>query len=195
MTATPPHDVTMLLAAIHEGKANAAEALLPVVYDELRGLARRQMAAERSNHTLQPTALVHEAYVKLVGADAPVKWEGRAHFFRAAAQAMRRILVDWARGVAAEKRGGDQVRTPLDDVDVAIAPQSDDLLALDEALTKLEQNDSRMADVVKLRYFAGLSLDETALALGVTIRTVTRDWTAARAWLLREISNGDSTKA
>jgi RNA polymerase sigma factor (TIGR02999 family) len=168
----------------------AAE-LLPLVYQELRHLARRTMAKERVGHTLQPTALVHEAYIRLVQGQE-VAWQNRVHFFRAASQAMRWILVDAARRKATYKHGGGQ-RTPLSDVDqIADQTPSDALLALDEALDRLERLDPRKADVVKLRYFAGLSVDETAAALGVTSRTVRRDWVAAKTWLWRDITRTDT---
>ncbi len=180
--------VTVLLEAIRRGESPAAAELMPVVYDELRRLAGREMAKERRGHTLQPTALVHEAYLRLVGS-AEVHWEGRVHFFRAAAQAMRRILVDSARRKLTQKHGAGQI-VPLSDPDaIADQSQSVELLALDESLERLEKMDPRKADVVKLRYFAGLSVEETAAALGVTPRTITRDWTAAKAWLLRDVTS------
>lgn len=179
--------VTALLEAVRRGESPAAAELLPLVYDELRRLAQREMAKERRGHTLQPTALVHEAYLRLVGG-AEVRWEGRVHFFRAAAQAMRRILVDSARRRATQKHGG-AARVPLSEAgDPADEPRPAELLALDESLDRLEERDPRKADVVKLRYFAGLSIDDTGAALGVTPRTVTRDWTAAKAWLFRDMT-------
>ncbi len=187
------NQVTVLLEAIRRGESPAAAELLPLVYDELRRLAEREMAKERRGHTLQPTALVHEAYLRLVGG-AEVRWEGRVHFFRAAAQAMRRILVDSARRRATLKHGG-AARVPLSEASaVADEPRPAELLALDESLDRLEQRDPRKADVVKLRYFAGLSIEDTGAALGVTPRTVTRDWTAAKAWLFRDIT-GDHEQA
>lgn len=184
-------DVTLMLHAIGRGESLAAAELLPLVYQDLRRLARHAMAKERPGQTLQPTALVHEAYLRLVQ-NQGVAWHSRVHFFRAAAQAMRWILVDAARRKATPKHGGGQL-TPLSDIDqIAAQAPADDLLALDEALHRLEQCDARKADVVKLRYFAGLSVDETAAALGVTTRTVRRDWLAARAWLWRDIRNTDA---
>ncbi len=186
--------VTVLLEAIRRGESPAAAELMPLVYDELRRLASREMANERPGHTLQPTALVHEAYVRLVGG-AEVRWEGRVHFFRAAAQAMRRILVDSARRKATQKRGAARPVPPLSDADaIAEEQRPAELLALDESLERLEQRDRRKADVVKLRYFAGLSIEDTGAALGVTPRTITRDWIAARAWLFRDIT-GDHEQA
>lgn len=184
----PQHkEVTLILDAIHQGKADAADELLPVVYDELRVLARRAFATERPGHTLQPTALVHEAYIRLVGG-AEVKWQDRTHFFRTAAQAMRHILIDSARRKATEKHGAGKVLEMINIEGVSADSRPDDLLALDECLERLEGIDRRMADVVKLRYFAGLSVEDTASALGVTSRTVRRDWVAAKAWLFKEVT-------
>lgn len=187
MPEQPRRDVTQMLEALGRGEPMVADELLPLVYNELRSLARRAMAQERAGQTLQPTALVHEAYIRLVQR-REVAWQNRVHFFRAAAQAMRWILVDAARRKATEKHGGGRV-APLSDIDQIAEPSpSDDLLALDESLDRLHQLDPRKADVVKLRYFAGLSVDETAAALGVTSRTVRRDWIAAKAWLFRDIA-------
>lgn len=180
------HQVTDVLRRVRSGEARAAEDLLPLVYEELRSLARVRLAQESPGLTLQPTALVHEAYLRLVGDDDP-GWQNRAHFFGAAAEAMRRILIERARRRATERHGGGQRRVTLDD-DIAAAMQSDEeLLALDQALTRLEARDGQMAAVVKLRYFAGLGVDETAQALGASTRTVNRLWTAARAWLARDL--------
>lgn len=187
MSGRSPREVTQILEAINQGKTSAADELLPLVYDELRALARRAFAKERLGHTLQPTALVHEAYIRLVGG-AEVKWESRIHFFRTAAQAMRRILIDSARRKATEKHGGGKVVPIIDVEGLAESSRPDDLLALDECLERLEGIDGRMAEVVKLRYFAGLSVEDTASALGVTSRTVRRDWVAAKAWLFREVT-------
>jgi len=190
---TPPPDprVTLLLSAMGRGDPSAPEELWPIVYEELRRLAARRMASEPSGHTLQPTALVHEAYFRLVGGGDP-GFENRAHFFGSAARAMRRILVERARRDGAEKRGGGRERKRLeasDDLGLAAAPDGAvDLLALDEALSKLEAFDADLARVVSLRYFAGLSVDETADALGVSPRTVKRDWSVARAWLFRAMT-------
>lgn len=182
------HDVTRILSAIENGDRQAASELLPLVYEELRRLAAHKMAHEKSGHTLQPTALVHEAFMRLVGGDEQRQWDGRGHFFAAAAESMRRILIESARRRNTEKRGGDRVRQELAD-DAAVADGLDDatLLSLDEALTKLEQEDAKLAKLVELRYFTGLTIDETAEVLGVSPRTVKRNWTYARAWLRRKM--------
>lgn len=189
----PPRDqnVTLLLGAIAGGDSRAARDLLPIVYDQLRNLARAQMAREKQGHTLQPTALVHEAYLRLVG-DGDVKWNSRAHFFGAAAQAMRRILVEAARTRKQAKRGGGRERVEMND-DVASVPDPNNIdhIALDDALTKLEEIDKRKADVVMLRYFAGLGVDETAAALNISTATVKNDWAYAKAWLYKEMSRGE----
>lgn len=156
--------------------------LAPVVYDELRILAAAQLRRERDDHTLQPTALVNEAYVRLLGSDRPA-WSDRSHFFRAAARAMRRILIEHARRRARVKRGGNPVRVSLDEVGPESWDEPETVLALDEALRRLEEQDARSSEVVQLRYFAGLSVAQTAEALGVSERTVKREWTFARAWL------------
>jgi RNA polymerase sigma factor (TIGR02999 family) len=159
--------------------------LLPLVYGRLREIAAQRMAAERPGHTLDATGLVHEAYLKLV--QRPVGWRGKAHFYAAAAEAMRRILVDHARGRGREKRGAGRVRLPLDVVDLASREDPAEILSVDEAVRRLEERDPRMAEVVKLRFYAGLSEEETAEALGITDRTVRREWTLARAFLQREL--------
>ena len=182
-----PSRATLLIRQINEGNRQAASELLPLVYDELRRLARARLAREKPGQTLQPTALVHEAYLRLVeGADPG--WQGKRHFFAAAAEAMRRILIERARRRAAEKHGGGAERVTLEDVaaDEEVAPET--LLAIDQALERLEKVDRQMAEVVKLRYFAGLSVEETAESLELSPRTVNRHWTGARAWLLRELS-------
>jgi RNA polymerase sigma factor (TIGR02999 family) len=192
--AADQHLVTQLLEQASGGDSHAAAELLPLVYDELRRLARSKMAAEAgggAGHTLQPTALVHEAYMRLLGtAGKEIKWDGRAHFFGAAARAMRRILIERARSRNRLKRGGgrDGVRVELDEAAISDESRSEELLALDEILDKLERHDKRKADVVMMRYFAGLSIDETAAALGVSPATVKNDWTFARAWLNHELS-------
>jgi RNA polymerase sigma factor (TIGR02999 family) len=181
-------DVTLILSAIHQGDPRAAEQLLPLVYDELRNLAARWLAQEKPGQTLQATALVHEAYMRLVEAEGRTSWESRGHFFAAAAEAMRRILIDSARRKHRSKHGGDRHRVDLDDAGDAIAPPVDeDLLALDRALEKLASGDRTSADLVKLRYFAGLSIDEAAAALGMSPRTADRRWAYARAWLRQEM--------
>jgi RNA polymerase sigma factor (TIGR02999 family) len=194
----PPdkHLVTQLLEQASEGDSKAAAELLPLVYDELRRLARSKMAAEAgggAGQTLQPTALVHEAYMRLLGGvGKEIRWDGRAHFFGAAARAMRRILIERARARRRLKRGGDAVRVALHESAIADESRGEDLLALDEILDKLERHDKRKADVVMLRYFAGLSIEETAAVLGVSPATVKGDWTFARAWLNHELSKCES---
>ena len=178
-------NVTQILNAIQRGDLKAADELLPIVYGELRRLAAQKLSREAPGQTLQATALVHEAYICLVGSHDP-GWENRRHFFAAAAEAMRRILVDRARRKKALKRGGAR-RVDLDDAELAAGGLSEDLIALDQALAKLEAEDKIKADVVKLRYFAGLSSDQVAKALGISPRTAYRHWHYARAWLLREI--------
>ena len=184
------NDVTRILSAVEHGDARAAERLLPLVYDELRKLAARKLAQERPGQTLQATALVHEAYLHLVDAQGSRPWQGRGHFFAAAAEAMRRILIDSARRKRRPKRGGERHRVDLDDAGDAIAPPVADLLALDEALEKLAAEDKDSADLVKLRYFAGLSLAEAAEVLGLPARTAGRRWAYARAWLSEEMLGG-----
>jgi RNA polymerase sigma factor (TIGR02999 family) len=182
-------DVTSLLAAWSEGDEAALARLVPQVYAELHRLAHHYMRAERPGHTLQTTALVNEAYLRLVDTKR-IRWESRAHFLGVAAQAMRRILVDAARGHGAQKRGGAALHVTLDGVAVP-APQRDDaLVALDEALTALAAVDARKSRVVELRYFGGLTVAETAAVLHVSPETVQRDWHVAKAWLLRELSGG-----
>jgi RNA polymerase sigma factor (TIGR02999 family) len=181
-------EVTQILHAIASGDPCAASQLLPLVYDELRHLAAHRLAQQAPGQTLQPTALVHEAYLRLVGDPAGSDWDNRGHFFAAAAEAMRRILVENARRKAAVKHGGGRVRLDLDAAEQAAAPEvREDLLALDEALTKLAAADPQAAQVVQLRYFAGLSIPEAAKSLGVSPRTADRLWAFARAWLLREV--------
>jgi len=181
-------DVTRILNAIEQGNAEAADELLPLVYEELRRLAGLKMSQELPGQTLQATALVHEAYIRLVGSDAQ-SWDSRGHFFAAAAEAMRRILVENARRKRSLKSGGDRKRVAFTDAVVATEndPYADDLIALDEALGKLSKKDKIKADLVKLRYFAGLTIEQTAESLGISTATAKRFWTYARAWLIREI--------
>ena len=182
------NDVTRILEAIELGDPQAAASLLPIVYDELRRLAQQQMNRERTDHTLQATALVHEAYLRLV--DHPqANWPSRRYFFAAAAEAMRRILIDRARAKGAAKRGGQRGRIRLDQITLASDELSDDLVDLDAALTKLAAEDPQKAELVKLRFFAGLSLDEAAAMLGVSAPTADRHWRYARAWLYRQMTS------
>ena len=188
-------EVTRILSAIEQGDSHAAAQLLPLVYDELRKLAAQKMAQEAPGQTFQATALVHEAYLRLVDVEEAQHWNSRGHFFAAAAEAMRRILIEQARRKRRPKHGGDRRRIDLDDaLSVAEAP-CDDLLALDEALSRLEASDPLAAQVVKLRFFTGLSMPETAEALGVSLRTAERNWTYARTWLHRELSRDNPTDA
>ncbi len=178
--------VTQLLEQITGGDKLASDELLPLVYNELRSLARSRMAKEQPGQTLQATALVHEAYIRLIG-EHEVGWDSRGHFFAAASEAMRRILIDRARKKARLKHGGLQLRVTLDDMLAGKEPQDAELLALDEALSRLEAHDETMAQVVKMRFFVGFSIEETASALGVSQRSVNRLWTAARVWLLDDL--------
>jgi RNA polymerase sigma factor (TIGR02999 family) len=179
-------DVTCLLSAIDSGDPLAAEQLLTLVYDDLRRLAAHRLAHEAPGQTLQPTELVHEAYLRLLGGKE-AHWEGRGHFFAAAAEAMRRILVENARSKRRLKRGGDRARLPLEEAELLAPEPSEDVLALDEALTALAATDRAAADLVQLRYFAGLSIPDAAQVLGVSPRTAKRLWTYARAWLHERI--------
>jgi RNA polymerase sigma factor (TIGR02999 family) len=181
------NQVTQILSAIEQGDPQAAEKLLPLVYDELRKLAAAKLAQEQPGQTLQATALVHEAYLRLVDTEKAQQWNSRGHFFAAAAEAMRRILVDNARRKRAQKRGGDRHRIDLGDVAVATHQRDRDVLALDEALSQLAGADSQAADLVKLRYFAGLTIPEAAQALGISSRSADFLWAYARAWLLRSL--------
>jgi RNA polymerase sigma factor (TIGR02999 family) len=185
------NDVTRILSAIEQGDSNAAEKLLPLVYQELRKLAAAKLSKEKSGHTLQPTVLVHEAYLRLVDVDQPQQWNGRGHFFAAAAEAMRRILVDIARRKKSEKHGGQLRRISLVDDLAATRDRTVDLLALDEALAELEQRWPDKAKLVKLRYFAGLTIPEASRAIGVSRATGERYWTFAKAWLHLHLSNGE----
>jgi RNA polymerase sigma factor (TIGR02999 family) len=183
------NDVSQLLSAIEQGDPHAAGQLLPLVYDELRRLAAQKLVHESPRLTLQPTDLVHEAYVRLVGADAAGRWDDRGHFFAAAAEAMRRILVESARRKRSLKRGGGCQRQPLEDVHLARAEADDDnLLAIDEALARFAEKDRAKAELVELRFFAGCTIDQAARALGISAATAERWWTYARAWLHQEIN-------
>jgi RNA polymerase sigma factor (TIGR02999 family) len=183
---TPPDEVTRLLQSAEE--SDSAEQLLELVYDQLRKIAQQRMAEERVGHTLQATALVHEAYLRLTG-NTEVSWQGRAHFFAAAAEAMRRILIDRARRKAGPKQGGNLRRVDLDQIDIADEDKSLELLSLDEALCELERHDAQAAKLVKLRYFAGMAHQEAAEALGIGRRTADRLWTVARAWLYQHMTD------
>jgi RNA polymerase sigma factor (TIGR02999 family) len=183
--------VTQLLNALEHGDQRAASQLLPLVYDELRALAAQKLAQERPGQTLQPTALVHEAYLRLVGADADKRWDGRGHFFAAAAEAMRRILVESARHKRRHKHGGDRQRVELADQHLLVLPPPERMLELDEALTRLAAEDPAAAEVVKLHFFAGLSLEQVAECIGHSRATAYRQWAYARAWLRCELGQGD----
>ena len=184
-------DATRILTAMDTGDPTAAAELLPLIYDELRRLATHRIAQERVGQTLQATALVHEAYLRLIG-DDDISWDGRAHFFAAAAEAMRRILIESARRKRRIKHGGGLKRVELLDADAAEEPLPIDLIALDEALTKLAEEDAVKADLVKLRYFAGLTVEQAAGLLGISRATADRYWSYARAWLFSEVSKGDA---
>jgi len=193
LPATPGpgrHDLTVLLQEAAAGNGDAAERLLPLIYEQLRAIAQQRMSGERSGHTLQATALVHEVYLKLMG-NGDAEWASRAHFFHAAAQAMRRILIEHARQRGRLKRGGEFKRQSLERVDLAVEEDPGAILALDAAICRLEEKDERAARIVKLRFFAGLSIEETAEAVGLSPRTVKREWTYARAWLYRELCDGE----
>jgi RNA polymerase sigma-70 factor (ECF subfamily) len=190
-----PHDnPTALLLAWNRGEADALDALLPLVYEELRRLAARYMRHERDGHTLQATALVNEAYLRLIEVKQ-VEWQNRAHFFAMAARLMRRILVDAARSRGYQKRGGGAPMLPLDEALVVPTGPTTDLVALDEALIALAAVDPRKSQVVEMKFFGGLNLDETAEALHVSRDTVKRDWKMAKLWLLRELSGGSANDA
>jgi len=191
MPADSPKTLTLALKAA-AGDRQAAAELLPLIYDDLRKLARSRMAKLAPGQTLQPTALVHEAYARVIGSGDP-GWDGRGHFFGAAAQAMRNILVDQARRKGALKRGGGRQRLDLQDGDLAIQPPREDILALDEALRQLETDDPRKGQIVNLRYFAGLTAEETAAALDVSVGTVEREWRYIKAWLQTQLAEGDGS--
>ncbi len=177
-----PEEVTLLLAELTKGNEQAASRLIPLVYEELRRLARNYMRRERGDHTLQPTALVNEAYLKLVE-QRSVDWQSRAHFFGIAAQVMRRILIDHARGHMRDKRGGGAIPVPLDEALVFAPEQSSELVKLDASLERLAKHDPRQSRIVELRFFGGLTVEQTADMLGISAKTVKRDWSMAKAWL------------
>jgi RNA polymerase sigma factor (TIGR02999 family) len=180
-------EVTQILSQIEQGDPSAAEQLLPLVYDELRKLAAAKLAHERPGQTLQATALVHDAYIRLVDVEQAQHWDSRQHFFAAAAEAMRRILVETARRKKRIKHGGDLERVELDGEQLAVELPVDDLLAINEALEQLEASDEQSARLVKLRYFTGLSVEDAAELLGISPRTAYRDWSYARAWMYRRL--------
>ncbi len=189
MSTKGDHRVTRLLTAIGAGDNGATDELFPLVYEDLRALARRRMRAEPPGHTLQATALVHEAYLRLVG-DGETNWNSRGHFYAAAAQAMRRILVERARRYQRQKHGGGRKRLPLDQIDVGHEDGTVDVLALNEALEELQRKDLRAYDVAMLRHFCGLTNEDTAQALGISPRTVRREWDYARVWLFDVLKAG-----
>jgi RNA polymerase sigma factor (TIGR02999 family) len=186
MTLPEQSSVTELLVASHKGDPEALNKLLPLVYDELRRVAERYLRRERPDHTLQATALVHEAYIRLIDQDVP--WQNRAHFFGIAAEMMRRILIDHARGLQAAKRGSGGIKLPLDDVLNLSDERAADLIVLDEALKALAEIDPQKSRIVELRFFGGLSIEETAEVLGLGTATIIRQWKLAKAWLYREVS-------
>jgi RNA polymerase sigma factor (TIGR02999 family) len=188
------NDVTRILEGIERGDPKAAGELLPLVYRELRRLAAQRLAQEKPGQTLQATALVHEAYLRLVGEQDTRRWDGRGHFFAAAAEAMRRILVENARRKAGPKAGGDRERVELAAVEPALNDPRVDVIALDEALTALEAIDSRKADLVRLRFFAGLSIAQAAEALGVSVATANNDWSYAKSWIRLAMLGDESTR-
>ena len=190
------NDVTRILSAIEDGDPRTSDQLLPLVYDELRKLAAQKLAQEKLGQTLQATALVHEAYLRLIGAEAPPSWNSRGHFFSAAAEAMRRILIETARRKRTARQGGDRQRLDLDAVDVPAygSIPTNDIIALDEALTKLAAEDPNKAELVKLRYFGGLSVEDAGRVLGISRATADRYWAYARVWLYTELS-GDQARS
>lgn len=195
MTDTP--DLSALLTRAGQGDARAAEDLFPLVYEQLRADAAQRMARERPDHTLQPTALVHEAYLRLAGpnaAAASTAWDGRGHFYAAAAEAMRRILIEHARARNRVKRGGEWRRVTLDSLDLAAESVAvEEIVSVDAAIRRMEERDPRMARIVRLRFFAGLEVQEVAEVLGVSDRTVRREWAVARAWLFRALAAEDES--
>jgi RNA polymerase sigma factor (TIGR02999 family) len=191
MDEPTPHEVTRILVALGDGDKAAAAELLPLVYDELRKLAHARMGREKNGLTLEPTALVHEAYLRVIGRKDDKRWENRGHFFGAAAQAMRRILVERARHHGRARHGAGLNRVPLDENAAATMADDTDLVALDDAMTKLEQVDPRKALVVVMRYFGGLTVEETAAAMDLSPATVKNEWAFAKAWLHREIARSE----
>jgi RNA polymerase sigma factor (TIGR02999 family) len=185
-------DVTLILSRIEQGEPQAAEQLLPLVYEELRKLAAAKMAQEKPDQTLQATALVHEAYIRLVDVEKAQHWNSRGHFFGAAAEAMRRILLNRARDKGRVKRGGQCQRIDLDKIEIAANTPSEDLFAVDEAIERLAEENQACADLVKMRFFAGLSVDEAGAALGISKSTADRYWVYARAWLFEKLRPDDS---
>jgi RNA polymerase sigma-70 factor, ECF subfamily len=188
MSEVYSHEVTRMLRAVADGDAAAAEQLFPVVYDELRALAAQQFRRERAGHTLQPTALVHQAYLALVGNER-INFRARTHFFATAAKVMRQLLVDHARSRLRDKRGGGRARVPLREDQITVQCE-EDILAVEEALEMLEKVDSRQAEIVELRFYGGLTVDEVAVALGISKRTVEAEWTMIRAWLRKALTGG-----
>jgi RNA polymerase sigma factor (TIGR02999 family) len=186
MGASNPQ-ITQLLSDAQKGDSDAADQLFPIVYSSLRELARRQMSRERNFHTLQPTALVHEAYLKLLG--GAVSYNGKEHFLRAAAEAMRRILIDYAKARATVKRGNAKKPVALEECHLAVSTPHEDILSVDEAISRLKEVDADAADLVLMRFYIGLGLDEIARARGVSMSTISREWTFARAFLLRQLSD------
>lgn len=186
-------DITRILQSVESGNPQAAAELLPLVYEELRKLAAAKMAGESPNQTLQPTALVHEAWLRLVG-NENVKWQGRAHFFGAAAEAMRRILIDNARRKQALRHGGGQQRLDVADIEIAAPAKEQELLAMDEALQRFDAVDRQKAELVRLRYFVGLTIEESAEILGISAPTAKRWWAYSRAWLFNEIQDKGGVK-
>jgi RNA polymerase sigma factor (TIGR02999 family) len=184
----PMNEVTRVLSAIEHGEPHAADQLLPLVYDELRRLAAQKLAQEKPGQTLEATALVHDAYLRLVDSDQAKHWNSRHHFFAAAAEAMRRILIEQARRKHRVRHGGARKRLDLDRLDPAASDGGEEILAVDEALERLAAEEPTVAEVVKLRYFAGLTIEETAASVGISVRTANRHWAFARAWLYQQLS-------
>lgn len=192
--SSEPAEITVLLAQVKQGKQDAASRLIPLIYDQLRVIARNHIGRERPDHTLQATVLVHEAFLHLVG-DSQIEWQNRAHFFAIASRVMRRVLVDHARAAHAQKRPGARQKVELDSALVLVESNCADILALDQALERLAAWDPRQSRVVEMRFFSGLSFEEIAEVLGISDRTAKRDWTMARAWLYRELSKNPPSRA